>query len=80
MQAVPHPQTACTQASFHHCAIKWSWSSSNSSITNESPEEKGESTEDPAACDESDFDNIKDHAGWVVKRVRETLMEIIKYR
>jgi hypothetical protein len=31
--------------------------------------------EDPAACDESDFDNIKDHAGWVVKRARETLMK-----
>ena len=44
--------------------LQYFWSSSsNSCITVESPEEEGESTEDPAACDESDFDNIKDHAG-----------------
>ncbi|CAB3981183.1 Hypothetical predicted protein [Paramuricea clavata] len=57
--------------------LQYFWSSSsNSCITVESPEEEGEeSTEDPAACDESDFDNIKDHAGWVVKRARETLMK-----
>ena len=56
--------------------LQYFWSSSNNScITVESPEEEGESTEDPAACDESDFDNIKDHAGWVVKRARETLMK-----
>ena len=49
--------------------LQYFWSSSsNSCIT-------VESTEDPAACDESDFDNIKDHAGWVVKRARETLMK-----
>ena len=56
--------------------LQYFWSSSsNSRITVEIPEEEGESTEDPAACDESDFDNMKDHAGWVVKRVRETLMK-----
>jgi hypothetical protein len=37
----------------------------------QSPEEEGESSEDPAACDEGDFDNIKDHVGWVVKPARE---------
>ena len=56
--------------------LQYFWSSSGSScITIQSPEEEGESTEDAAAYDESDFDNIKDHAGWVVKRARETLMK-----
>lgn len=32
-----------------------------------------ESTKDPAACDESDLDNIQDHAGWVIKRARDTV-------
>ncbi|CAB4031185.1 Hypothetical predicted protein [Paramuricea clavata] len=34
-----------------------------------------ESTKDPATCDASHFDNIKDHAGWVVRRAGETLMK-----
>ena len=36
---------------------------------------KGQSTEYPATCDESEFDNIGDHAGWVIKRVRDTLVK-----
>ena len=36
--------------------------------------QEGQSTiNDPATCDESDFDSIRDHAGWVIKRARDTL-------
>ena len=32
-------------------------------------------TIDLSVYDECDFTNIKDHAGWVVKRTRETLTQ-----
>ena len=56
--------------------LQYFWSSSsNNSITVESPEKEGEMTIDLSAYDECDFTNIKDHAGWVVKRTRENLVE-----
>ena len=56
--------------------LQYFWSSSsNSSITVESPEKEGEMTTDLSAYDECDFTNIKGHACWVVKRTRETLAQ-----
>ena len=49
------------------------WSSHSGSHIN--TVEEGQSTEYPATCDESEFDNIRDHAGWVIKRVRDTLVK-----
>ena len=49
------------------------WSSYSGSHIN--TVEEGQSTEYPATCDESEFDNIRDHAGWVIKRVRDTLVK-----
>ena len=34
---------------------------------------------DPPTCDESNFDSIRDYAGWVIKRARDTL-EMMSYQ
>ena len=49
------------------------WSSHSDSRIN--TVEGGQSAKDPATSDESDFDSIRDHAGWVIKRARDTLMK-----
>ena len=51
------------------------WSTHSVSSINTVEEGKGGSATDPTNCDESDYDSIRDHAGLVIKRARDTLVQ-----
>ena len=51
----------------------WSSNYGRTRSTNTVTVEEGQFVKGPAVCDESEFDTIRDHAGWVIKRARETI-------